>query len=186
MQTAVGSRAPLMPHRGKPIAERRRWPLTTLVSGGQTGADRAALDVALALGYAVAGWVPAGRRAEDGVIPLQYQGLRETPGQDPAERTRRNVRDSDATLVLARGEPGGGTALAIATARRLGAPLLIVDLCVVDEHAAAKRVRRWLHVNDVARLNVAGPRASEDPEIYAATRAVLERALGPGPGSGQG
>ena len=88
-----------------------------VVSGGPTGVDRAALDAACALGLALGGWCPRGRRAEDGAIPAEYP-LRETPGEDYAERTEWNVRDASATLVLTRGQPSPGTALTIELARR--------------------------------------------------------------------
>src|SRR5512134_3746342 len=98
-----------------------------VVSGGQTGVDRAALDAALALGLPCGGWCPRGRRAEDGAIPLHYP-LRETPTARYPQRTEWNVRDSDGTLILTRGRPRGGTAYTISVARRLGRPLLVVDL----------------------------------------------------------
>jgi hypothetical protein len=79
--------------------------IAKIVSGGQTGADRAALDVAIGLGIATGGWVPRGRRAEDGAVPGRYVGMDETESPDYAERTRLNVRDSDATLILAFGRP---------------------------------------------------------------------------------
>jgi Circularly permutated YpsA SLOG family len=98
-----------------------------IVSGGQTGVDRAALDVALELGLECGGWCPRGRRAEDGEIPARYP-LRETRSAGYPVRTERNVRDSDATLVLHEGRLGRGTALTAGCARRLGRPLLEVDL----------------------------------------------------------
>src|SRR5512135_124388 len=98
-----------------------------IVSGGQTGVDRAALDAARQLGLECGGWCPRGRRAEDGKVASGYP-LRETPSEDYAQRTEWNVRDSDATLVLTHGRPAGGTALTIAVARRLGKPLLVLDL----------------------------------------------------------
>src|SRR5215217_2323846 len=90
-----------------------------IVSGGQTGVDRAALDVALELGIECGGWCPAGRQAEDGPIDARYP-LRETPSADPAQRTEWNVRDSDATLLLTTGAASPGTELTREVARRLG------------------------------------------------------------------
>jgi predicted Rossmann fold nucleotide-binding protein DprA/Smf involved in DNA uptake len=133
-----------------------------IVSGGQTGVDRAALDVALQLGLACGGWCPRGRRAEDGPIPGEYP-LQETPTADYPERTEWNVRDSDGTLILARGALQGGTALTRGWARRLGKPFLVVDL---DQPTCAADVRHWAECNRVGVLNVAGPRESESPGIY--------------------
>src|SRR6056297_973115 len=121
-------------------------------SGGQTGVDRAALDAALAVGAPVGGWCPQGRRAEDGPIPPRYP-LRETPTEEYTERTAWNVRDADATLILARGTPTGGTATTIDVARDLGKPLHIVDLSESDDIAP---VAAWLHAHDVTVVNVAG------------------------------
>ena len=154
-----------------------RLRLRSIISGGQTGADRAALDVAMALDLQCGGWVPAGRRAEDGVVPAIYSAMRETPTSDYAGRTRRNVRDADGTVVFAHGAVAGGTGLTVSHARRLGRPLLFIDLDEIDVATAATRLHEWLVNSGIVTLNVAGPRASEDPRIYAAVRVVLERAL---------
>lgn len=146
-----------------------------IVSGGQTGVDRAALDVALALGIACGGWCPAGRAAEDGPLPARYP-LRETPSADVAERTAWNVRDSDATLVLCIDEPRGGTAFALDEAARLGRPTRVVRLGAAPD---PEPVRTWLAEHAVERLHVAGPRASEEPGVGEAAarflRVLLER-----------
>lgn len=148
-------------------------PTRRVLSGGQTGVDRAALDAALAAGVPVGGWCPAGRRAEDGPIDARYP-LRETPTADPAERTRRNVADAGAVLVLAPGDPAGGTALAVAHARALGRLVTVVDPWAPD---ATARVAAWWQ-NAPAVVNVAGPRESEAPGVYAAARAVLAAVWG--------
>ena len=147
-----------------------------VVSGGQTGVDRAALDVALARGLACGGWCPRGRRAEDGPIDRRYP-LRETAGEDPAERTRLNVRDSDGTLIIARGEPTGGTKLSGEMAAELGRPCLRIDPAATDRGAACKRVRRWAARESIGVLNVAGPRESEQPGIGAEAKVLLEDVL---------
>jgi hypothetical protein len=144
-----------------------------VVSGGQTGVDRAALDVAIALGIRHGGWCPRGRRAEDGVVPVHY-ALRETESPEYAVRTERNVVDSDATLILCRGPLGGGTALTRELALRHGKPLVVVDLDGPTEPSA---VRAWLEAHRVGVLNVAGPRESGCPGIGAAARAYLGRVL---------
>ncbi len=145
-----------------------------ILSGGQTGVDRAALDAARSLEIPSGGWVPAGRRAEDGPIPPRYRGLRETPTRDPAERTRRNVEGADAVLFLLRGEPRGGTRLALETARELGRPYLELQLEATPDAVLAA----WLQGLPLPlRLNVAGPRESEAPGIHAQARRVLEAGL---------
>ena len=129
-----------------------------VISGGQTGVDRAALDVALALDIPCGGWCPQGRRAEDGPIDPRYP-LRETDGSNPGERTRRNVADADATLILARQPLGGGTALAFDYAEKLGRAVLVIEPSASD--AARAGVGGWLADHAPAVLNVAGPRESE-------------------------
>jgi hypothetical protein len=145
------------------------------VSGGQTGVDRAALDVARALGISHAGWCPRGRWAEDGPIADDY-ALRETPAADPAQRTAWNVRDSDATLVLARGALRGGTALAADRARSLHRPLRVVDLAAPTDPG---ETTRWLAERAIRVLNVAGPRESESPGIGDAAARFLREVLSP-------
>ena len=146
-----------------------RHTLRRLVSGGQTGVDRAVLDVALAVGFPVGGWCPKGRRAEDGPLPARYP-LRETPSADYAQRTAWNVRDSDATLVLLWGRPTGGTAWTLTTAEEQGRPTFIHRLSVTgdEEEVALESLQAWLAARGVAVLNVAGPRESEAPGVYAA------------------
>lgn len=144
-----------------------------VVSGGQTGVDRAALDAALAAGLEVGGWCPAGRRAEDGVIPERYP-LRETPRADFAERTAWNVRDSDGTLILHRGPLTGGTALTARLAERLGKPCLQLELDSAAEKGVAQAMD-WLRAHRIRTLNVAGPRESGSPGIGAESTTLLER-----------
>jgi hypothetical protein len=147
--------------------------LPRIVSGGQTGVDRAALDVALEFGWECGGWCPAGRGAEDGPIPPRYP-LRETPSSDPAQRTAWNVRDSDATLLLTSRAASPGTEVARDAARELGRPVYAWH---VTSPADVGSFRRWLQVYRVGTLNVAGPRESESPGVYDATRALLRTLL---------
>lgn len=133
-----------------------------IVSGGQTGVDRAALDVALELGIEAGGWCPRGRLAEDGVIPAGYP-LEETETSDYAVRTELNVRDSDGTLVITWAPPSEGTAYTVGMARKHGKPCFVVDLREDDTPDAAAR---WLDEHRIRVLNVAGPRASKFPHIY--------------------
>jgi len=136
--------------------------LSKLIAGGQTGVDRAALDVASAAGLPIGGWCPKGRLAEDGIIPMTYP-LQETPSPQYAQRTRWNVRDADATLILMRDEPTGGTALTIHTARRLHKPHRVIDLAT---QPAPRAVALWISQEGITVLNVAGPRESTCPGIY--------------------
>ncbi len=144
-----------------------------IVSGGQTGVDRAALDVALERGMWCGGWCPAGRWAEDGPIPARYP-LAETPSADPAQRTEWNVRDSDAALVLTGDGASPGTDLTQEIARRLGRPVYLWAAAAPPD---AESFGRWLQVHRVRALNVAGPRESESPGIYAMAKAYLAAVL---------
>ena len=148
-----------------------------IVSGGQTGVDRAAWDVAFELGLPIGGWVPKGRRAEDGVIHERYIGLREAESADPAVRTVLNVRDSDATLIFSHGPLTGGSRLTFETAARLKQPVLHVDLTDTTDAGAVAKVQAWLVAVRPGILNVAGPRASGDASIGAHAAAVLRQAL---------
>jgi len=144
-----------------------------IISGGQTGVDRGALDAAMALGIPHGGWCPRGRRAEDGPIPDRYD-LRETDSPEYRVRTERNVIDSDATLILYRGRLSGGTELTLRLAEAHGKRHLVVDL---GDPCPAEEVRRWLRAEGVNVLNVAGPRESQSPGISAQARRFLEVVL---------
>jgi Circularly permutated YpsA SLOG family len=150
-----------------------------IISGGQTGADRGALDAALDRGYEVGGWVPRRRLAEDGRIADRYSGMTETDSPDPGERTRRNVRDAAATVIVSHGVLTGGSRLTLDEALRLRKPVLHLDLDMLGPDAAAARLREWLAVERPAVLNVAGPRASEDAAIYLAVKTLMCEVLEP-------
>jgi hypothetical protein len=136
--------------------------LRRIVSGGQTGVDRAALDAALAAGFACGGWCPQGREAEDGPIPEHYP-LIETDSADSAQRTELNVRDSDATLIITTLPLNGGTRLAAEIADRLGRPMSVIDIDSTGLGAAIDQVCGFLIAQRIGTLNVAGPRDSESP-----------------------
>ena len=141
-----------------------------VVSGGQTGVDRAALDAALELGIPCGGWCPKGRRAEDGPIDVRYP-LKETHSANYRTRTEKNVRDSDGTLLFTWRQPKGGTALTIRFAQKHRKPYLIVDLSVGSDPETA---REWVKGNQIKVLNVAGLRESECPGIYDRTVGFLK------------
>ena len=147
-----------------------------IVSGGQTGADRAALDVALELGIDHGGWAPHGRYAEDGPLPARYR-LRPTESPNPAVRTALNVEEADATLIISHGPLSGGSALTRDVARRRAKPCLHVNLLERDEAGAAAAIAHWLDEVAPWTLNVAGPRASSDPLLYDAVSRILRRVL---------
>lgn len=145
-----------------------------IVSGGQTGVDRAALDVAIELGIPHGGWCPKGRRAEDGPIPAIYR-LTETEDVEYAERTVRNINDSDATLLLIQRELQGGSLLTYRTCIKLGKPVLVVRL---HRPGPDQRFWDWMRDHRVWELNVAGPRASKEPEVYRMAKRYLLRVFG--------
>lgn len=147
--------------------------LRKIVSGGQTGVDRAALDVALAHDLPVGGWCPHGRRAEDGTIPDRYP-LKETPSEAYEQRTAWNVRDSDGTLIITDGVLEGGTALTMTEAKRQGRPVLHVR---TTDAVPVPMIRAWGEDHDVRVMNVAGPRSSEAGDIYDAAREILDALL---------
>ena len=144
-----------------------------IVSGGQTGVDRAALDVALELSLDCGGWCPRGRRAEDGPLHTRYP-LRETPLGRYGQRTDWNVRDSNGTLILFRARTDGGTRLTRIRARHRGRPCREVDL---DRDPGIAPVMEWIRRHRIQVLNVAGPRESSSPGIYNRARAFLLRLL---------
>ena len=144
-----------------------------IVSGGQTGVDRAGLDVAIQHNLPHGGWCPRGRRAEDGRISDKYQ-LVETASHEYAIRTEYNVRDSDGTLILNMGKLEGGTAYTAHLAASLHKPCMIMDLSGPDDTAA---LLKWLKDNNIQILNIAGPRESKCPGIYEQSVTALTRIL---------
>jgi hypothetical protein len=143
-----------------------------IVSGGQTGVDRAALDVALELGLPCGGWCPADRAAEDGAIPARYP-LVPLPGAGYRQRTLRNVRDSDATLIIYFQHPSGGTEQTLAYCIREPRPYLLIDASEIPTARAAERLAAFVAEQAIETLNVAGPRAGGSPRAYDYTQALL-------------
>ena len=149
-------------------------PLVKIVSGGQTGVDIAALNVAISRGMPYGGYVPKGRMNEAGRIPDRYKGLIETPSDDVAHRTRMNVLSSDATLIFTDGAKSDGTARTEDFAKTLSKPCHVADTRLGTE-ACVRRLRSWLGKTSIAVLNVAGPRASEAPGLEAQVTDILNR-----------
>jgi len=150
--------------------------LSKIISGGQTGADRAALDWAIKRGIMHGGWCPKGRKAEDGTIDRRYN-LVETHSEDYSQRTEWNVRDSDGTAVLSiRRELRGGSLLTVELAARYNKP--VIHLRQEDEQTNhAQELRSFIKEFGISVLNIAGPRESEEPGIYQFVPSVLDRAI---------
>lgn len=143
-----------------------------ILSGGQTGVDRAALDYAIDNNVFCGGWCPKGRMAEDGTIPAKYP-LQEAAIKSYSWRTELNVRDSDATLVLYAGDIKNGTELTIKMAEKMNKPLFLINMEIVDL-GLEEKFNNWLAEYGVEILNIAGPRESSNPGIYMRTRKFLE------------
>jgi hypothetical protein len=144
-----------------------------IVSGGQAGADRAALDVAIEYDIPHGGWVPKGRIAEDGPIAERYR-LKETVSAAYEARTEQNVLDSDGTLIVSLGPLAGGSAATKRYAKKHGRPFLHIDLNRQNPFSASAAIKVWMEEEGIETLNVAGPRASESPGIYDATAKLLK------------
>lgn len=151
-----------MVNRRAGVARLATLPIAKIISGGQTGVDRAALDVAIELQIPCGGWCPRGRLAEDGTVPERYP-LREIRSAEYAERTERNVVDSDGTLIIATRPLTGGTALTVELAHRRDKPCFIVDLQDVPD---VSTIITWIEHHQIETLNIAGPRESNHPGIY--------------------
>jgi hypothetical protein len=156
------------------VAERKIF--EKVASGGQTGADRGALDAALELGHPCGGWCPKGRKSESGPIPERYPLQEHSSGQYQ-DRTEANVRDSDGTLIFTYGQPTGGTRLTLELARKLGKPYLVFDLDFDPVNIDPEKVWAWGLENDVFVLNVAGPRESIQPETQILVKSIVGRIL---------
>ncbi len=151
-------------------AEREQ--MIRIISGGQTGVDQAALDAAIALNLPHGGWLPKGRKTENGPLPARYQ-LMELDSGRYRDRTEQNVLAADATLICSFGPLTGGSALTEALAIRHGRPFLHIDFEHHSRDQAIRSVQEWLRKHPIATLNVAGPRASSEPRIYQAAYVLL-------------
>jgi hypothetical protein len=149
-----------------------------IVSGGQTGADRAALDWARENDVSHAGWCPAGRKAEDGEIPKEYR-LQETPEEEYAVRTELNVKESDATVIMTIGaELKGGSLATRRFSQQHGKPCLHLSKDV--SRAPGAELRAFVERHETKVLNVAGPRGSGEPTIGEFVKEVLGEAFSEG------
>lgn len=149
-----------------------------IVSGAQTGVDRAALDFAIEVGLDYGGWIPKGRRAEDGKIPDRYIGMKESQLSGYPARTRANISDSDATVIFVSGpindEPG--CLLTVKLCRELMKPFYVINLNGSNVATAANLLWTWLLEHRPSVLNVAGTRGSMKPDVEK-VKAILKRAL---------
>ena len=144
-----------------------------IISGGQTGADRAALDFAIRHNLPYGGWVPKGRRTENGTLPEKYH-LQEMPTGQYSKRTEQNILDSDGTLIVSHGILTGGSALTRELTKQHRKPWIHIDLGTTPYPDAARMLQEWVGRNGIKVMNVAGPGASKDPMIYQAVMELLE------------
>ncbi|MFC6671530.1 YpsA SLOG family protein [Marinobacterium aestuariivivens] len=158
-------------HRYHPMLEK-------IISGGQTGADRAALDAALEAGFPAGGCCPVGRKAEDGTIDARYP-LQEIGGGYRA-RTRRNVEDADGTAIFYSSTPSGGTELTLLFCIKTGKPYKLIDIDLVTPERAAQLLAVFAGGAGIATLNVAGPRHSGCPAVYAFVKDSVSRLIAAG------
>ncbi len=147
-----------------------------IISGGQTGVDRGALDAALECGVEAGGWCPEGRKAEDGVIPDQYP-LLELEGSGYRQRTKRNVIDSDGTLIIYFNQLSGGTEQTVFFCIKEKKPYLLIDATELSEQRAAERVKEFIGDHNIGVLNVAGPRASSESQAHEYTLKVVKAVI---------
>ena len=154
--------------------------LKKIISGGQTGVDRAALDAAIICDLEHGGWCPKNRKAEDGPISHRYS-LTETGDAEYAARTELNIRHADGTLILVRGDMlEGGTLLTKKLAMKYCKPLMIIDL---DKDYDYQSIWKWIRKNKISCLNIGGPRESKNPGIYITTRQFVIKWLRCGQGT---
>jgi hypothetical protein len=147
-----------------------------IISGGQTGADIAAIDAAIECNFSYGGWLPKGRKTEDGPLSDKYQMQEMTRGGYP-KRTEQNIKDSSGTVIFTHSKLTGGSRLTGNLAESWGKPWLHINLSQVDNKEAVSILSSWLKKNQVEILNVAGSRASKDPEIYTKVFEIIKALL---------
>jgi hypothetical protein len=151
---------------------KRNKVLRKIISGGQTGADQAALDAAIKYGMPHGGWIPKGRKTEKGVLPSRYQ-MEEMKTGRYSRRTRQNVLDSDGSIIFFYEKVSGGTKYTWKTARKHKKPFMLINLCELPAFQAVSAIWSWVCENSVGVVNVAGPRARKSPRIYEAVKFIV-------------
>jgi len=146
-----------------------------IISGGQTGADRAGIDAAIESGVRYGGWLPKGRAAEDGPVPETYSDFHEMSSGSYPERTRQNVLDSDGTVIFGYGRLTTGSALTLKLARQYGKPYMHIDLEKAEDPVPG--IQNWIKKHEIKVLNVAGRKASKAPGIYNVVRGIIKQVL---------
>jgi len=150
--------------------------LKKIVSGGQTGADIAGIDAAIAHDFSYGGWLPKGRRTLEGSLDPKYV-MKEMPTRGYPKRTEQNVLDSDGTVIFQQGRLSGGSDLTRKLAIKHGKPWLHLDMKKLSIDEAGKEIIGWVKKNQIETLNVAGKSATSDPEIYDIVFGVMGRVL---------
>ena len=146
-----------------------------IISGAQTGADRAGIDAAIESGIEYGGWVPKDRKAEDGIVPEKYIHLQEMGSGGAAERTEQNVLDSDGTVIFGYGRLTTGSALTKKLAKQYDKPCLHIDLDIVGN--PVPEIKDWIIQWNIKVLNIAGRKASKAPKIYNVVKGVMKQVL---------
>ncbi len=147
-----------------------------IISGGQIGADQAALDVAIKMGILHGGWIQKGRKTQSGLLPKKYN-LKEMPTASFIKRIEQNVIDSDGTVIISHGALSGGANYSQKMTTKHGRPCLHIDLSIIPIFMAASRINTWVEEHDIEVLNVTGSRTSEDPKIYNEAMLIIENAI---------
>jgi hypothetical protein len=158
----------------KPIVGTMKTPIKKIISGGQTGVDRAALDWAIDAEITHGGWCPKGRLACDGALHDRYM-LQETESSGYRQRTKRNVADADGTVVFNSGDLDGGTLQTVKFAQSMKKPYIVIQLDGRELQSAVQEFLFWISENQIRVLNVAGPREEKRPGIYRLVLQLLEQ-----------
>ena len=147
--------------------------LKKIISGGQTGVDQAALDASIKYSLPHGGWIAKGRKTEAGTLPDKYK-LQEMLTDSYSIRTKQNIIDSDGTVIISHGKLTGGSKLTENLAMKHKRPCLHIDLNRTPAFITASKINSWIVENKIETLNVAGPRASKEPEIHQDVMYIIE------------